>query len=163
MSKRVFTQPFAVVAAIIERGGKFLLVKENSPSHPDHGKWNQPAGWIGVGENPVEAVKREANEETGYDFIPTHLLSVNSLVRLDQTVSFGTTPHAIKLVFAGTISKKPISRVEDDISETRWFSPKEICAMDKKTLRDADIKNEIRDYLAGKRYPLEIITHRVQE
>src|SRR3989338_625304 len=100
---RVYTQVFAVVGAIIEREGKFLLVKENQPTHPDHGKWNQPAGWIDVEENPIDAVKREVREETGYDFAPTHLLSVSSLVRKDQTKHFGATPHALKLIFVGRI------------------------------------------------------------
>ncbi len=158
---RVYTQTFCAVGAIIPRGGKFLLVRENNPAHPDHGKWNQPAGWIDSGENPIDSVKREVKEETGYDFTPTHLLSVNSLVRKDQTAHFGATPHALKLIFVGTISEKPTGKIEDDISEARWFTSEEIDAMDSKTLRDSDIKQEVRDYLAGKRYPLELIHHTV--
>ena len=157
---RVYTQVFAVVGAIIEREGKFLLVKENQPTHPDHGKWNQPAGWIDVEENPIDAVKREVKEETGYDFTPTHLLSVSSLVRKDQTKHFGATPHALKLVFVGSISKNA-GEIEDDVSEKRWFTPEEIGAMDAKTLRDVDIKRLVKDYLAGVRYPLEILRHTV--
>ncbi|PIQ68875.1 MAG: hypothetical protein COV91_01870 [Candidatus Taylorbacteria bacterium CG11_big_fil_rev_8_21_14_0_20_46_11] len=65
--KRVFTQVFGVVGAILEKEGKFLLVRENNPPHPDHGKWNQPAGWVDVGENPITAVSREVREETGFD------------------------------------------------------------------------------------------------
>ena len=64
---RVFTQVFGVVGAIIERDSKFLLVKEHHPGHSAHGKWNQPAGWIDVGENPIDAVIREVREETGLD------------------------------------------------------------------------------------------------
>ena len=160
---RVYTQTFGVVGAIIERDGKFLLVKENQPGHPDNGKWNQPAGWIDVGENPLDSVAREVKEETGYDFTPTHLLSVSSLVRKDQTAHFGATPHALKLLFVGTLSEKPTSRVEEDISEIRWFLPAEIEAMDSKTLRDVDIKWLVKDYLAGARYPLALLHHAIAE
>jgi len=61
--KRVFTQTFGVVGAIIEKEGKILLVKETKKVAK--GLWNHPAGWIDVGENPFEAVKREVNEKVG--------------------------------------------------------------------------------------------------
>ena len=156
---RIFTQTFGVVGAIIERGGKFLLVRENNESHPDHGKWNQPAGWIDVGESPIEAVKREVREETGYNFLPTHVLGVYSLVRKNHPGPENTS-HALKIIFDGAISGKQ-NELSVDISETRWFPPEEIYAMDGQTLRDADIKDEVRDYLAGTRYPLNIIHHTI--
>lgn len=160
--QRVYTQVFGVVAALIEREGRFLLVKENfGPAHPDDKKWNLPAGWIDVGENPLDAVRRETKEETGYEFTPTHFLSVSSLVRADIAEQFGSTLHALKLVFMGTISKKPIASLEGDTSEIRWFTAQEIDAMDAQTLRDVDIKRLVRDSLDGIKYPLEIIHHTV--
>jgi len=161
---RIFTQTFGVVGAIIEKDGKFVLVRENPKVvMPDAGKWNQPAGWIDLGENPLEAVKREVLEETGYRFVPEALLGVYSLVRQDLKEKLGATPHAIKLIFTGKIENMDSPAViTDEIEEVRWFTPEEIYAMDKVTLRDEDIKNEIRDYLKGVRHPLEIIHHFVQ-
>ena len=75
MAERVFTQVFGVVGAIIEKEGKILLVKE-AGTH-DKGKWNQPAGWIDVGEDPIEMVKRELKEETGLDFNPMVFRSIS--------------------------------------------------------------------------------------
>lgn len=158
---RVFTQTFGVVGAIIEKDGKILLVKETKEVAKD--QWSHPAGWIDVGENPIEAVKREAKEETGFDFLPTHILGIYSLFQKKLKKKFGITPHPIKIIFIGNISDKKEDKPYEDVSEIKWFSPEEIEGMDKNTLRDLDIKKIVRDYFAGKRYPLELLTHTIGE
>lgn len=166
MAKRVYTQTFAVVGAMIEKDGKFLLVKEKGlkgSKHPDIGKWNHPAGWLDVGENPIDGAKREAEEETGFQFIPTHILGVYSLVRRDILKINGDIHHPIKIIFLGKISDAREKELADDISETKWFTPEEIENMDSKNLRDPDIKTMVKDYLFGKKYPLDLITHTISK
>jgi ADP-ribose pyrophosphatase YjhB (NUDIX family) len=163
---RVYTQTFGVAGAIIERDGKILLVKEamdTNKSNTAKGKWNCPAGWINVGENPIEAAKREVEEESGFKFTPTHILGVYSLVRKDLVKVGEELRHPIKIIFTGIISEKEINNLADDISEKKWFAPGEIDNMDSKTLRDLDIKKMIKNYFSGKRYPLDIITHTIVE
>jgi 8-oxo-dGTP pyrophosphatase MutT (NUDIX family) len=162
---RVFTQTFGVVGAIIEQNGKFLLVRENHPGYFNHGKWNQPAGWIVVSEHPIDAVVREVREETGLQFTPTHLLGVYSLVKRNEGCPDNPQEihHPLKLIFVGTHTGTSEKFSNDEISETKWFSPEEIYAMDKTMLRDIDIKKEVQDFIARVRYPLEIITHTLQE
>lgn len=156
--KRVFSQTFGVVGGILEKNGKILLVRE-AKEGPDKGKWNQPAGWIDIGEDPIEAVKREVEEETGLKFRPTHILGVYSLVRKDLT----PIHHPIKIIFVGDISDEKTGELHDDVSEVKWFTLEEIEKMDLKTLRDVDIKKMVKDYFAGKRYPLELITYTISE
>ncbi len=158
---RVFTQTFGVVGGILEREGKILLVREAQRKGPDQGKWNHPAGWIDVGESPIEAVQREILEESGFTFTPKYLLGVYSLARKDIEDEIGATPHAIKIIFIGTISETSNEKIEDDVTEIRWFSPDEIYGMDNVTLRDLDIKQMVKDYFGGKRFPLECISHTV--
>lgn len=158
---RVFTQTFGVVGAILERNGKILLVREAWKKGPDHGKWNHPAGWIDVGEDPIDAVRREVLEESGFVFAPKHLLGVYSLVRNDIEKEMGGTPHGIKLIFIGDISENIVGELHDDVSETKWFAPDEIYAMDSVTLRDADIKQMVKDYFAGKKFPLDAVMHTI--
>lgn len=155
---RQYTQCFVAVGSIIEQNGKILLVQENMPTHPDHMKWNQPAGWLDIGENPIDAAIRETKEETGLDFKPTGLLGIYSLVRNDMTSERGT-PHAIKIIFRGEITSEEIDFDKEEINDARWFTPEEIYSMDSSTLRDADIKQEIKDYLEGKSISLEHIAH----
>lgn len=160
-AKRVLTQTFGTVGALIEKGGKILLVRE-APGKFDAGKWNIPEGWIDVGEDPQEAAKREVKEETGFTLRPTYLLGIYSMVREDLRNKIGAVPHAIKIVFLGDVDYENHGDLHDDISETRWFLPEEIESMSTETLRNSDIKKIVRDYLAGKHYPLELLQHTVQ-
>ena len=60
--------PHATVAALIERDGCYLMVRE----HTRHGiRINQPAGHWEAGETLLDAVRREVLEESGYEFTPT--------------------------------------------------------------------------------------------
>jgi ADP-ribose pyrophosphatase YjhB (NUDIX family) len=156
MIQRVFTQTFGVVGAIIEKDGKILLVKETKATAK--GKWSHPAGWIDIGENSIDAVKREIKEETGFDFEPKNILGVYVLVKDEANVIH----HPIKIIFIGNISDKKTAELADDVSETKWFTPEEIEAMDSNTLRDLDIKQMVKDYLAGQKYPLSLIIHTIQ-
>lgn len=160
---KVFTQPHIAATALIEKNGKFLLVRENKPGHPDHGKWNHPAGWVELGEELVEGVIRETKEETGGDFVPESILGLYTLVRLDTPKAEGGYPHGLKVVFLGGFTESSDSSLADDVSETHWFSANEIEAMDSSVLRDADIKGIVRDYLSGTRFPLSILHHLVVE
>ena len=63
--------PHVVAAAVVERDGKFLLVEE----HTAEGlRLNQPAGHWERNETLIEAVRREALEETAHRVEPTALL-----------------------------------------------------------------------------------------
>ena len=163
--QRYYSQAFCVVGSLIEKNGKIALVKESTRGNPDDGKWNQPAGWLDVGENPIVGVKRETEEETGFIFTPTAILGIYSLVRKDlEKKSNGKgTPHAIKIIFIGETNTDSPKKFYDDIVDLKWFKPEEIYAMDNSTLRDADIKQLVKDYFAGKKYPLELIKHFVQK
>ncbi|MFH2105195.1 MAG: NUDIX domain-containing protein [Parcubacteria group bacterium] len=161
-NKRIFTQTYGVVGAIIEKDGKFLLVRENMPEYPEaHNKWSQPAGWIEVGEEPIAACEREVKEETGLDFVATKLLGIYSLHKDNIAEYVGQQgSHAIKLIFRGEFSGELMEPESDEeISQRRWFSPEEIYVMEFDKLRDLDIKQEVKDYLAGKEYPLEVVRH----
>src|SRR5260221_6876262 len=66
-------KPSVTVAAVIERGGRFLLVEERIDGRR---VLNQPAGHLDPGESLVAACRREVLEETAHDFEPRALIRV---------------------------------------------------------------------------------------
>ena len=158
---RVFTQVFTASAAIIEKDNKILLVKEGQAG-ADTGMWNQPGGWIEIGESPIETVIHEVKDETGLEFEPTALLGIYSLQK--QKKKSSNFIQFEKFVFKGKVVGGDIdNRDKKEISEVRWFSKEEIEAMGKNQLRYIDIKKQVADYFAGKEYSLDIIEHTVCE
>ncbi len=62
--KRIFPdRPILAVGAILLINKRILLVKRKYP--PDQGLWSIPGGAVKLGENLMDAVKRELNEECG--------------------------------------------------------------------------------------------------
>lgn len=159
-AERIYTQTFGCVGAIIEKDGKILLVKE--AAKVDKGQWNQPAGWIDVGEDPILAVKREIKEETGLDFEPTGFLGVYSM-RKKYLSAPHESRHPIKLLFCGNITGGELIQGSREIAELQWFSPEEIYNMDAPPLRDKDIKDAVKNYFDGKIYPLDLVKHTEME
>ena len=158
---RVFTQMFVGAGAIIEKDGKILLVKEGFAG-PDKGKWNQPAGWVEVGDDPIAGVKIEVKEETGLEFEPTALIGVYSLVRDDIRQHMHSTPHVAKFMFKGNVTGGELKAEDaEEITELKYFSREEIEKMTSAELRDIDIKQIVKDYFNGKSYPLDAIHHTI--
>jgi len=150
--------PFIIVGCIVEKNGKILLVQEASGK--DTGKWNQPAGWLDKKENPISGATREVLEETGFKIKIINFLGIYSSVKNGLIYKKeGVAVHSIKIIFVGKILSGKIKFDHHEISRIGWFKPKEIFKMNKKTLRDRDIKDEIKDYINKKFYPLKIVKH----
>lgn len=59
-------QHYEIAKAVFEKEGKYLLLKRpQTGSYPD--TWDFAGGKLDPGENPADAVKREAKEETAFD------------------------------------------------------------------------------------------------
>ncbi|MBA3815866.1 MAG: NUDIX domain-containing protein [Parachlamydiaceae bacterium] len=66
-----------VVVGVIERDNKILLIRRHDPEHAQwHHRWEFPGGKIELNETPVDALKREVNEETGLTIKSERLLGV---------------------------------------------------------------------------------------
>lgn len=53
------------ITAIVENNGEFLFIRRSRNSKNMAGKWVFPGGKIEAGEDAIQALYRELNEETG--------------------------------------------------------------------------------------------------
>ncbi len=142
--------PRATVAAIIEREQKFLMVEEIS-----HGEkvFNQPAGHLDDGENLIEAVIRETREETAWRFTPDFITGFYQWKHPQKNITY------MRTAFAGKVNDFcKTQSLDDGIIRAIWMSRDELIAQHDR-LRSPMVLQCIDDYLAGKSYPLELITH----
>ncbi len=143
-------KPNVTVAAVIERDGKFLLVEEET----SHGvRFNQPAGHLEAHESLLSAVTREVLEESAFHFTPQHLLGVYRWHSDESDVTY------LRFAFTGKITGHEADRNLDvGILRAVWLTPDEIRGS-RPRHRSPLILRCVEDYLAGKRYPLEILVH----
>jgi ADP-ribose pyrophosphatase YjhB (NUDIX family) len=143
-------KPHVTVAAVIEQDGKFLLVEE----HTSQGLlFNQPAGHLEPDESLIAGVAREVLEESAREFEPQYLIGIYRW----HSQAAGTT--YLRFAFAGrVIAHHPEQPLDEGIVRAVWMSPDEIRATQTRH-RSPLILRCVEDYIAGKRYPLEILTH----
>lgn len=143
-------KPNVTVAAVVERDGKFLLVEEETENGL---AFNQPAGHLEAGEALIDAVVREAREETAYDFRPTHLVGIYNWKHPEKDVTY------LRFAFAGElVGHDPERPLDAGIIGARWLSLDEVRATAGRH-RSPLILRCIEDLLAGKRYPLDLLVH----
>lgn len=108
--------PRAVAEAVIEEGGKILLVK--AARGLTQGMWSLPGGFLGFGEAPEEAVRREVEEELGAPCRVEELLGVRAKVGVH------TGLHWLMFFYRAILLGEP-RPAPDEIAEVRWFDKKE--------------------------------------
>ncbi len=143
-------KPNVTVAAVIEREGKFLLVEEETA---DGLRFNQPAGHLDEGESLEAAARRETLEESAWHFTPRFLVGVYQWPRPQRDITY------LRFAFGGDISGfEPERKLDDGILRAVWLSLDEVKAC-RDRHRSPLILQCIEDYLAGRRYPLDLIRH----
>ena len=145
--------PHVTVATIIEKDGKYLLVKERRIIN-DKGElgivYNQPAGHVDEGETIATAAIRETLEETRWQVKLKHLIGIY----IFTAPANGVTYH--RYCFAGeAVMHHPECQLDDGILDAEWFSWEEIQQLD--NLRSPLVKRCFEDHIKGKQYPLDLI------
>jgi 8-oxo-dGTP pyrophosphatase MutT (NUDIX family) len=147
-------QPDLTVAAVVERDGQFLLVEERVGNRM---VFNQPAGHVERNEPLLDAVIREALEETAWTFHPAALIGIYLWDQPEKKRSF------LRFTFCGHVTthdpERPLDR---GIKRAVWMDRQQILARSSR-LRTPMVLKCIDDYLAGRRYPLELIQQMQRE
>ncbi|MEO1767838.1 NUDIX hydrolase [Thiobacter aerophilum] len=143
-------KPHVTVAAVVEQDGRFLLVEEEAGGQL---VLNQPAGHWEQDESLIQGVVRETLEETGYDFQPSALVGIYRWPHPRKEVTY------LRFAFAGHITGfHPERPLDTGIQRPLWLTPTELMA-EAARHRSPLVARCVADYLAGRRYPLELLTH----
>ncbi len=142
-------KPHVTVAAIAEHDGRFLLVEERVH---DTLVINNPAGHLEESENFIDAVRRETLEETGWEFEPDAVTGIYLLKNLSLDATF------LRIAFCGHCTRHhPDRPLDRGIIGSRWLTRAELDSASL-SLRSPLVTRCIDDYLAGRRFPLDILT-----
>lgn len=129
------TVPVVIAGCLLEKGGKFLLIQEATPSI--YGLWNTPAGHVDKGESIEEAAVRETREESGFNVVIERNLGVY------QTKS----GHEIHVFFANIMGGE-LAFPRDEILDAKWLTKEEIESLGAEDkLRGPHILSAINAYL----------------
>jgi 8-oxo-dGTP pyrophosphatase MutT (NUDIX family) len=141
-------KPSVTVAAVIERGGRFLFVEERID---DRLVLNQPAGHLDPGESLAAACRREVMEETAHPFEPRTLVGIYRWHFAKRDVTF------LRFCFAGEVSDPLARALDKEIVRLHWLTPAELDAR-RAEHRSPLVAKCVTDYLTGRRYPIEILS-----
>lgn len=142
-------RPRVTVAAIVQRNGRFLFVEERDTQ----GSLviNQPAGHLEVGESLIEAVIREAIEETAWQVEPKSLVGIYVWGKADRSVTYLRIAVA-----AEAVHEVQGQTLDEGIERVLWLTREELVARESKH-RSPLVLKCIDDYLAGERHSLDIL------
>jgi len=142
-------KPHVTVAAVVERDGAFLMVEEFCNGRV---VINQPAGHLDEGESLLSAVQRETLEETAWRVRPTALTGIY------QWQSPRNQKTYLRFCFAAEyLGHDPQRSLDEGILQAMWLTRDELVAR-VDSLRSPMVMQCIEDYLAGLRYPLNLLS-----
>jgi len=119
-----------VVAAIIERAGRFLVGKRSPHKQSAPNYWCPISGGIEAGESQADAVVREVREETG--------LRVTALEKVDECDTHDGSA-IIHWWLAPTLDDAPARLANDEHSELRWVTLEELRRLEPVFVEDVEI------------------------
>jgi phosphatase NudJ len=152
-------KPSVTVAAVIARDfdgvEKFLLVEEETR---DGLRLNNPAGHLDPGESPEQGCARETLEETAYHFKPMAVVGIY-MSRFERVQANGVLDITyLRFAYCGELGAHVEGQALDEgIVRTAWLTADEIRASVERH-RSPLLLRCMEDYLAGRRYPLEMVT-----
>jgi ADP-ribose pyrophosphatase YjhB (NUDIX family) len=104
------------------RDGKALVSVR--AREPEKGRLDLPGGFLGVGEHPVDGLRREVKEELGVE------AEVEETPILLATHRYGPEGgYVLAIGFRASIGRQEPSPT-DDVAEVRWVSAEELDSLD---------------------------------
>ncbi|MBV8070203.1 MAG: NUDIX hydrolase [Acidobacteriaceae bacterium] len=119
--RSIVRHPGSAVMMAVDDAERILLVKQYRLPAEAY-LWELPAGRLDPGESPIEAAKRELQEETGYQ-----------AKRWDELASFWASPGYVSermtVFLAQELTAGKPQAMEDERIEVRWFDRQHVADM----------------------------------
>lgn len=112
--------------AVIVDEGRILLAHWNEGGHSG---WTLPGGGIDPGEDPIDAVRREVDEETGYMAEVGELLGIDSrVIPAARRIGGANAPlHTLRIVYRAQLTGGELrNEIDGSTDEAAWFALDEI-------------------------------------
>lgn len=107
-----------VVAAVIERNDRRILIGQRRRTDSSPLKWEFPGGKVESGETPEAALRRELQEELG-----AQLLRCREIFRVRH--SYAAAKDELEIIFfAASIAASPVAPAV--FENTAWVLPREL-------------------------------------
>ena len=148
-------QPDVTVATIVVRDGRLLVVEEEAQGQR---VLNQPAGHLEPNESLAAAALRETLEETGWEVRLTAFIGVYQW-RASAASDGSGGRHYLRHAFAAEpVRHHPDRPLDAGIVRAFWMTPAELQA-EQSRHRSPLVWRTASDFLAGRRFPLDLLTH----
>jgi len=125
-------------AITVDGAGRILLARRARP--PFEGRWDLPGGFLGEGEHPRDAVKRELHEETGLEVEPGEFVGI----WMDHYSEDDSGPSTMNLYFEATAPGGE-GEPADDVAELRWCAADQLPPPEEFAFHIADVLRAWRD------------------
>lgn len=129
IKRAIVRHPGSAVILVADDRDRVLLVKQFRLPAEKY-LWEIPAGRIDDGEKPLQAAKRELQEETGFSAKKWRKLA-------GYWPSPGYVQEKMHLFLATELSEGEAKPMDDERIETRWFKKKELTEM----IRDGEVED----------------------
>ncbi|UOE43426.1 NUDIX hydrolase [Agromyces larvae] len=125
--------------AVIIRDDEILLSHWN-----EHGRsgWTLPGGGIEGAEHPIEAVRREVREETGYESSVDRQLGIDTMVVPAARRHTGAVPlYAMRVIYrAHVVGGELHNEIGGSSDEARWVPLAEVPRLKRVSLVDIAVR-----------------------
>ncbi|OHV08808.1 NUDIX hydrolase [Kushneria phosphatilytica] len=124
--------PRPAALSVVTRDDRVLLVRRRHP--PDAGLWGFPGGRIEWGERIEQAAVRELREETGVAATAGEVLTALNVIDANRQAIH----HHFVLIAVRCHWQSGDGIADDDASETGWFTPADIAAVEDEVSADVE-------------------------
>lgn len=144
-------KPNVVVASVVERDGRFLVVEERD----EEGRLviNQPAGHLDRGETLIAAARRETLEETAWHTEPLAIIGIYTYPRPGTDIVYMRCCYHSR-----ALRHEPDRPLDYPVERVCWYTREEL--LERRPMhRSPLVMRCIEDYLAGRRFPIDLVQH----